>query len=178
MFISIYFKTSSCDSDPEINTFIYGPPPSINSAPVSSPRWTASDWTHVSRAPQALIFFFLLLAVGGNWSLKSKIGCWSSSYSFPQHPSLSFPPFSPSSSGFHLPALLVTGSYMAVIHDKQSAQPTADWEKHMPNKCKWPLVLSWASSLSTLRSLSHRFWRTYLQKCITSFLWNIDAVYM
>lgn len=30
MFISIYFKTSSCDSDPEINTFIYGPPPSIN----------------------------------------------------------------------------------------------------------------------------------------------------
>lgn len=41
MFISIYFKTSSCDSDPGINNFIYGPPPSINSAAVSSSRWTA-----------------------------------------------------------------------------------------------------------------------------------------
>lgn len=66
MFISIYFRTSSCDSDLKINTFIYGPPPSINSAPVSFLRWTASDWTHVSRAPQLSIstgvfLFFVLL---------------------------------------------------------------------------------------------------------------------
>lgn len=63
---------------------------------------------------------------------------------------LSWPPFSAPSSGFHLPALLVTGSYMALIHDKQSTQRMAEGEKHMQNKCKWPLVLSWASSLSML----------------------------
>lgn len=55
---------------------------------------------------------------------------------------LSCPPFSPSSSGFHLPALLVTGSYPALIRDEQSAQPMAGWEMHMQNKCKWPLVVS------------------------------------
>lgn len=60
--------------------------------------------------------------------------------------------------------LLVTGSYMALIHDKQSAQPTTEWERRMQNKCKWPLFLSWASSFSVLSSPSHRFCRTYRQK--------------
>lgn len=73
---------------------------------------------------------------------------------------------------------LVTGSYMALIHDKQSAQPTAEREKQMQNKCKWPLVLSWASSLSMLCSPSHFFWHRNHQKCMVSFLWNIDAMYM
>lgn len=155
MFISIYFKTSSCDSDPEINTFIYGPPPSINSAPVSSPRWTASDWTHVSRAPQlslslSVFFFFLLAAfcVAVQWEVT---GHSNPRLAAAHHPTafpgslLSCPPFPASSSGFHLPALLVTGSSMALIHDKQSPQPTAEWETHMQNKCKWPMALSWAS---------------------------------
>lgn len=164
MFISIYFKTSSCDSDPEINTFIYGPPPSINSAPVSTARWTASDWTHVSRAPYLSLPLSLpfcsdccLLcpcAVGGNWSLKCWIGCGSSSYSFLHlfcSPPLLFwhpPP------GLHLLDRRLTGGYMAVIHDKQRAQPTAEKGSHIQNKCKWSWALSWASS--SLSKLSGR----------------------
>lgn len=172
MFISIYFKTSSCDSDLKINTFIYGPPPTINSAPVPSPRWTASDWTHVSRAPQFSPFFFFLQAacVALQWEVT---GHSNPRLAADHHPiqlspalcstvllSLHPPPV------FTSLLVLVTGSYMALIHDKQSTQPTAEWEKQMQNKCKWPLLLSWASSLSMVRSPSHFFWHTYQQKCM------------
>lgn len=98
-----------------------------------------------------LCFFFFLLAafcVAVQWEVT---GHSNPRLAAAHHPTafpgslLSCPPFPASSSGFHLSALLVTGSSMALIHDKQSPQPTAEWETHMQNKCKWPMALSWAS---------------------------------
>lgn len=90
IFISIYFKTSSCNSDPEINTFIYGPPPSINSAHVSCPRWTASYWTHVCWVPQILSSGFpLFLSVAVRWEVTSHFN--------PRSPASHHPPASPGS---------------------------------------------------------------------------------
>lgn len=120
MFISIYFKTSSCGSDPEINTFIYGPPPSINCAPVSSPQCTACDWTHVSRAPALCLSLFLpsvSLCCGRqlgtrvlDWLLVTilQLSLWSRD-----------PLSLVSSPSFHLPAHARDKQLYAVIHEKQ-----------------------------------------------------------
>jgi len=75
--------------------------------PVSSLQWTASDWTHVSRAPAlsfSLLAAFMLAMqweVTGHSNLRLAAG---------HHPTtfavsfLSSPPFLASSTGFRLPA--------------------------------------------------------------------------
>lgn len=175
MFISIYFKTSSCDSDPEINTFIYGPPPSINFCArlfsMMDRLWLDTckqSSTALSSSLFPSLFFSPLAASGFCVAVQWEVTGHSNPTLATAHQPTAFPgsllsctPFPASSSGFHLPALLMTGSSMALIHDQQSPQPTADWETHMQNKCKWPLALSWASIPSMLCCLSHQFCLTY-----------------
>lgn len=180
MFISIYFKTSSCDSDPEINTFIYGPPPSINFCArllsMMDRLWLDTckqSSMALSSSPPSPRLAASGFCVAVQWEVTGHSNPMLAASHHPTAspgPLLSCPPFPASSSGFHLPARLMTGSSMALIHDKQSPQPTADWEKHMQNKCTWPLALSWASILSMLPCLSHQFCLTYWRRCIISFL--------
>lgn len=69
MFISIYFKTSFYDCDPEINTLIYGPPASIHSASVSSPAYVVSEWTDVSGAPGLSYSVLAAFSLATQWEV-------------------------------------------------------------------------------------------------------------
>lgn len=116
MFISIYFRTSSCESDPEINTFIYGPPPTINSGPVCRPRWTDSDWTHGDTSfllSLPVPFYFSVLLPSVQQEVSLRILDWTQVI------------ISPGSVWISLSCCCwyFTGSFFAVIHCQQRIKP-------------------------------------------------------
>lgn len=77
------------------------------------------------------------LCVAPQWEVPSR--CLPSSSSFPRLAAL-LPCFPTSSSSFHHPARLMTGSSAALTHDNQSAPPTPKWETGLQNKGKWPFA--------------------------------------
>lgn len=125
---------------------------------------------------QALTLFFFRFpptgcllcrcAVGGNWSLKSEIGCWSSSYSFNRLFAL-LPSFSrrPPPAFTSLLCSWLAAIWLWFMADKARGQrqnegSTCRTNANGPRFCRELLLLS----LPARRSPSRRFWRTYRQE--------------
>lgn len=88
------------------------------------PRWTASDWTHVSRAPSLpfspLCWLLLVSLCIGRQLVTQILDLLPPAFPDSLLPCPVFPAYSSSSTSFQLPVLLVTDSLVTQFSDKSA----------------------------------------------------------